>query len=202
MKVLILSLMFALGVTSLCLAQEKALLIDDFECVISGGLEGTVDFGTGGDSKLEVTASTDIQHGGKQSLKLTYDAVPGGYMWAARGFELDSKNTAWLVKTQDIDWAKYNAISFYMYGSNSGAYICFDIKDNGKEIWRTMASDDFTGWKQIVLPFADFYPRKDWQPDAADKNDTLDFPIKSYQFEPKAEAKGVLCIDDVELVKK
>jgi len=40
------------------------------------------------------------------SLKVTYDAVPGGYMWIARGFGLDAKNTAWLVKNEDIKWAK------------------------------------------------------------------------------------------------
>jgi len=183
-------------------AQEKGLLIDDFEGAISGGPEGTVDFGTGENSKVEVTAATDIKHTGNQSLKVTYNALPGGYMWVARGFNLDAKNTAWLVKPEEIDWKKYNAISFWMYGSNSGTNIAFDVKDNGKEIYRFMLTDDFTGWKQIECPFSDFYPRGDWQPDGADKNGALDFPIKSYQFEPKAEAKGVVYFDTVELVNK
>ncbi|MDD5730974.1 MAG: carbohydrate binding domain-containing protein [Candidatus Omnitrophica bacterium] len=196
---LALVLLFAPG----CYAQEKkGLLIDDYEYAISGGPDGTVDFGAGGDSKVEVTAATDIKHSGKQSMKITYDARPGGYMWVARGFDLDAKNTAWLVKTQDIDWKKYNAFSFYVYGSNSATNVAFDIKDNGKEIWRYIFSDDFTGWKQIVVLFSDFNLRRDWQPENAEKNETMDFPIKSYQFEPKAEAKGVLYVDDMELITK
>jgi hypothetical protein len=202
MKILSCVVALVLCAASLCYAQGKGLLLDDFEGVINGGPEGSVDFGTGGDSKLEVAAATDIKETGTQSLKVTYDAKPGGYMWVARGFELDSKNTAWLVKPQDIDWTKYNAISFYMYGCNSMMNMAFDIKDNGKEMYRYNVTDDFTGWKQIICPFADFYPRGDWQPESADKNGTLDFPIKSYQFEPKAEAQGTVYFDTVELIKQ
>lgn len=89
-----------------------------------------------------------------------------------------------------------------MYGSNTGTNIAVDIKDNGKEIWRTMVADDFSGWKKIVCPFSDFYARGDWQPESVDKNGTLDFPIKSYQFEPKAETKGIVYFDTVELTKQ
>ncbi len=202
MKILSLVLACALCAGSACLAQEKGLLFDDFEGAISGGPEGTVDFGSGGDSCVEVAAAKDIKNTGEQSLKVVYDAKQGGYMWVARGFELDARNAAWLVKPQDIDWTKYNAISFYMYGSNSGALIAFDVKDSGKEMFRAMITDDFTGWKQIVLPFDDFYSRGDWQPDDADKNGSLDFPLRSYQFEPKAEAKGTLYFDTAELIKK
>lgn len=202
MKLVHLSLVFLLCIVSVCGAQAKGLLIDDFEGTISGGTDGTVDYGAGSESKVEVCAATDIKQTGSQSLKIVYDAKAGGYMWIARGFDLDAKNTAWLVKLADIDWTKYSAFSFSMYGSNSGVNIAFDVKDNGKEIFRAIFSDDFTGWKQIVLPFSDFSARRDWQPEAAEKNDTLDFPIKSYQFEPKAEAQGVVYFDTVELIKQ
>jgi len=187
-----------------CLAegQEQVLLLDDFECAISGGPEGTVDFGAGGGSEVEVTSDTSIKNTGNQSLKVTYNAVPGGYIWVARGFGLDAKSTAWLVKTEDIDWTKYNAIAFYAYGSNSQAKIAFDIKDKANEIWRFMFDDDFQGWKRITCPFSEFYARGDWQPDSADKNGVLDFPLKSYQFEPRPEAKGVIYFDGVELINK
>jgi hypothetical protein len=105
------------------LAQDKGLLIDDFEGRIFGGPEGTVDFGAGGGSSVEVAAATDIRYSGKQSLKITYDAVSGGYIWIARGFGLDAKNTAWLIKPEDIDWQKLRGIASYMYGSNSKARI-------------------------------------------------------------------------------
>jgi hypothetical protein len=189
------------AIAAIVFAQSQNLLIDDFEVSISGGPEGTLDFGSGNGSSVDVTASTDIKNSGKQSIKVAFDAVSGGYMWVARGFGLDAKNTGWLVKPEDIKWNEYTAISFYMYGSDSKTKVAFDIKDSANEIWRYMTEDNFTGWKQIVCPFKEFVARDDWQPDSADKNGTLDFPIRSYQFEPRPAAKGTLYFDTVELVK-
>ena len=39
----------------------------------------------------------------------------------------------------------------------------------------------------------------DWQPDDAVKNGVLDFPLKSFQFEPRTPGEGVIYIDKVEL---
>lgn len=200
MKILIFTLVFSLSINVLSFAQDQGLLIDDFEVAISGGAEGTVDFGTGNGSSIEVTVATEIKHSGSQSLKVVYDAVPGGYMWVARGFGLDAKNTTWLIKPEDIDWKKYSAISFYIYGSNSQAKVAFDIKDNGNEMWRFIVEDNFPGWKEIVCPLAEFFSRRDWQPNSADRNANLDFPLQSYQFEILAPAKGTLYFDEVKLI--
>ncbi len=202
MKITTYVLCFVFCVFASCFAQEKGLLLDDFEKAISGGSDGTVDFGAGGGSSIEVTAAQDIKQSGRQSLKLIFDAVPGGYMWVARGFNLDAKNADWLIKPEDIDWQRYNAFSFYMYGNDSKAQIAFDIKDSGNEIWRFMLEDNFKDWKQIVSPFSEFFARTDWQPDNTDKNANLDFPIESFQFEPRPQSKGVVYFDTVELIKK
>jgi len=215
MKRLLLGIVFLLSVVSCGCAQEKApgqagqepqapsaVLLDNFEGAISGGAEGTVDFGAGNGSSVQVSASTDIMHTGKQSLKAEFDAVSGGYMYIAKGFGLDAKNAAWLMKPADIDWTKYSALSFYLYGSDSKTQVAVDVKDSGNEIWRFLVKDDFKGWKQIVCPLKDFFARGDWQPDNADKNATMDFPLKSYQFEPLPVAKGILYFDDVELIKQ
>jgi len=202
MKILHIVLIICLCLTASCFGQDKSLLIDDFEVAISAGPDGSVDFGAGGGSSVEVTASTDTIYSGKQSLKVVYNAVAGGYMWIARGFGLDAKNAVWIVRPEDIKWSEYNAVSFYVYGSDSKTRVAFDIKDNGNEMWRYMFEDNFKGWKQIVCPFNEFFVRPDWQPDAADKNANLDFPIKSFQFEPLPEAKGTLYLDTVELIKK
>ena len=201
MRNFIITLAVILFFSSLCFAQGEGLLLDDFEGAICGGLDGTVDFGSGNGSSVDLTASTDITHSGKQSLKVIFDAVPDGYMWVARGFGLDANNAGWLVKPEEIKWNEFSAISFYMYGSDSKAKVALDVKDNGGEIWRFMAEDNFKGWKQIVCPFKDFVVRDDWQPDNADKNGTLDFSLRSYQFEPRPEAKGTLYFDDVELIR-
>lgn len=202
MKRFILALAVVTLAVAPAFAQDNNLLIDDFEIAVSGGPDGTVDFGAGSGSSVEVTSASDIKQWNNMSIKVTYDAVPGGYMWIARGFGLDVKNTAWLVKNSDIKWQDYKAIAFYMYGSASKAQIAFDLKDSGGEIYRFITQDDFEGWKQIVCPFDGFMARSDWQPDSADKNDVMDFPIKSYQFEVLAPAKGTLYFDKVELIKK
>ncbi|KPK98903.1 MAG: hypothetical protein AMJ95_02185 [Omnitrophica WOR_2 bacterium SM23_72] len=201
MRILHIILILCLVMTGLCCAQNQSqgLLLDDFEGPITGGPEGTVDFGAGNGSSVDVTAAQDIKYSGNQSLKAVYDAVSGGYMYIARGFGLDAKNTAWLVKPEDIDWAEYKAFSFYVYGSDSKTQVAFDIKDNGNEMWRFSFEDNFKGWKKITCLFNMFFARDDWQPNNADNNLTLDFPIKVFQFEPRPQAQGTLYFDRVEL---
>ncbi|MFH1678989.1 MAG: carbohydrate binding domain-containing protein [Candidatus Omnitrophota bacterium] len=185
-------------------AQEPGgLLIDSFEGIIKGGIDGTVDFGAGNGSSVDVSASTDIKYCGEQAIKVAYNAASGGYIWIGRGYGLDAAGAgAWEVLPNDINWPEYSAISFYMYGQNSSRFIAFDIKDAGSEMWRFMVQDNFSGWKQVVCSFPEFYARGDWQPSTADKNANLDFPLKSFQFEPRPEGQGVLYFDCVELIKQ
>ncbi|MCM8792107.1 MAG: hypothetical protein NC826_03025 [Candidatus Omnitrophica bacterium] len=181
---------------------EEALLIDDFENKLFGGPQGTVDFGSGNGSEVKVSASHEIKYSGNQAIRVDFKAVEGGYMWVARGFDLDASNTQWFIHPKDIKWSDYYAISFYMYGTSSQTDVVLDIKDNGSEMWRFLFKDDFSGWRRIICPFDKFFSRTDWQPDSSDRNGILDFPIKSYQFEILPFAEGTLYFDKVELVKK
>jgi hypothetical protein len=201
-KLTFLAIAIVLGITIFSFAETDYLLIDDFEVPISGGPEGTVDFGAGNGSSVEVTAEKSVINSGEQAIKVVYDAVPGGYMYIAKGAGLDAKNAAWKLKPEDIKWEEYEAISFYIFGTDSKQNIAFDIKDNGDELWRFNVVDDFKGWRKIVCSFDKFMVRDDWQPENADKNSQLDFPIKIFQFEPLPEGKGTIYIDTVELVKK
>lgn len=193
---------FVLSVAGACWAAGSNLLVDDFEIVVSNGPEGTVDFGSGNGSTVEVTQTTDIKNTGNQSLKVTYDAVNDGYIYVARGNGLDAKNAQWTINPADIKWEDYSALSFYLYGTDSKAKIAFDVKDNGGEIWRFITDDDFKGWKKVVVSFDKLVMRDDWQPNDADKNGVIDFPIRVFQFEPLPGSKGTLYFDTVELVKK
>jgi len=198
---LVLTAIIFLCATGLCFAQQKTLVIDDFEGPLTGGKNGTVDFGAGNGSTVEVSADTSIKYGGSQSLRADYIAMPGGYIWIARGYGLAALNSSWLVKPEDIDWSKYSAFAFYMYGNGSKATVSFDIHDAGQEIWRVLTKDTTKGWRRVLCPFAQFNQRDDWQPSTAVKNNRLDFPIQSYQFEPR-ESQGTLHFDKVELVEK
>lgn len=183
--------------------DSNEILLDDFEGVISVGEGGTVDFGSGGGSTVEVSGSKETKYHGEQALEIKFDAISGGYMWVARGYDLDVKGAAaWLIEPKDIDFGKFNAISFYVYGANTGTQIAVDLVDNGYEYWRYLIDDNFTEWKEFVITFGDFFARGDWQPEKADKNAELNFPIKVFQFEPRPIGRGIIYVDYVRLVKK
>ncbi|MEU3224988.1 glycoside hydrolase family 3 N-terminal domain-containing protein [Streptomyces sp. NPDC006976] len=74
------------------------------------------------------------------------------------------------------DWSAHKGIRFWWYGQNtaplppgSGKRISFEIKDGGtdgeaSELWTTSFTDDWEGWHQVEIPFADFTYRGDYQP--------------------------------------
>ena len=202
MRKIILVSALVFGLATFAFAQESNLLLDDFEIGVVGGPEGTVDFGAGNGSSVEVASAADTKYWNDLSLKVTYDAVTGGYIYIARGYGLDAKKAGWNVKPETIKWDDYKAIAFYMYGRDSKERIAFDLKDNGGELWRFVSEDNFKGWKEVICPFQGFVARTDWQPEIANKNGVIDFPLQSYQFEPLPPAKGVLYFDKVELIKK
>jgi len=177
-------------------------VIDSFEGKLIKGANATVDYGAGSGNTVKIFFVNKPVYQGKQALKIVYDASVGGYMWVARGYGLTQKNAGqWKISPQKIKWDKYNAFVFYLYGQNSGNKIAIDLIDNGREYWRSLIKDDKVGWKEVVIPFNNFFCRTDWQPDRAVKNKKLDFPIRAFQFEPKT-GKGVIFVDKVCLHKK
>jgi len=182
-----------------CSKPGNEILLDSFEGKLN---HQTVDYGASIGSSLKIEAEKQLKVCGRQSMKMTYSLARDGYMWAARGYNIDVKGAArWLVKPTDIQWEEFDRFSLYMYGSNSGGVVNFDIKDAGGEMWRFVIKDDFKGWKEIVCPFSSFFVRKDWQPSSAERNELLDFPIMSFQFEPRGTTKGIYYFDCVKLLK-
>lgn len=182
-----------------CSKAPEEVMIDSFEGQID---KVTVDYGAAEGSSLKVEADANIKMCGVQSLKIDYELKPSGYMWIARGYNLDVKGAAkWGVLPQNIKWRSFNAVSLQIYGTNNGGVVAFDIKDKGGEIWRYIIDDDFTGWREIICPLKNFFVRKDWQPDSAVKNEVLDFPIMSFQFEPRLPGKGVYYFDCVKVIR-
>jgi hypothetical protein len=186
-----------MGIVLLGCESAPDLLIDNFEGALNSQ---TVDFGASEGSALRVTASEEFKVCDSQSMKIEYTLKTSGYMWVARGFNLDVEGAGqWLVKPEEIPWRRYNAIRLSMYGRDSPGVVAFDIKDSGGEMWRFLLDDDFQGWKEIVCPFSQFFVRGDWQPDTADNNEVLDFPIMSFQFEPRLPGSGVYYFDCIAL---
>jgi beta-glucosidase len=118
-------------------------------------------FTWGGDSDdpptLALTAREDAPEGDKV-LTGSYDI--SGYGGFTHDFAADRPAH---------DWSAHKGIRLWWEGRNTGKKIPFEIKDGGangeaSELWTTSFTDDFTGWKQIELPFTDFTYRTDYQP--------------------------------------
>lgn len=151
-------------------AAQAAPAADDPAPVPVDRFEGEVPFAGqpaegiftwGGDSDdppaLRLTARPDAPEGEKV-LTGTYDISGYG------GFTHD-----YAADRPAHDWSAHKGIRLWWEGQNNGRKIPFEIKDGGangeaSELWTTSFTDDFTGWKQIELPFADFTYRTDYQP--------------------------------------
>ncbi|MEV6960830.1 glycoside hydrolase family 3 N-terminal domain-containing protein [Streptomyces sp. NPDC051207] len=151
-------------------AATQAAGADDPAPVPVDRFEGEVPFASqpaeglftwGGDSDdppaLELTARDDAPEGDKV-LTGTYDISGYG------GFTHD-----YAAAGPARDWSAHRGIRFWWEGRGNGKRIAFELKDGGahgeaSELWTTSFTDDFTGWKQIEIPFSDFTYRTDYQP--------------------------------------
>ncbi|WP_405589478.1 glycoside hydrolase family 3 protein [Streptomyces sp. NBC_01092] len=121
--------------------------------------EGLFTWGSDNDDPpaLTLTARDDAPEGGKV-LTGSYDISGYG------GFTHD-----FAFAEPAHDWSAHKGIRLWWEGQDNGKKIPFELKDGGangeaSELWTTSFTDDFSGWKQIELPFTDFTYRTDYQP--------------------------------------
>ncbi|MFD3498263.1 glycoside hydrolase family 3 N-terminal domain-containing protein [Streptomyces sp. NPDC058676] len=136
--------------------------VDRFEGEVpfaSPPAEGIFTWGSDTDDPpaLRLTAREDAPEGDKV-LTGTYDISGYG------GFTHD-----FAFAEPAHDWSAHKGIRFWWDGRANGRKIAFEIKDGGadgeaSELWTTSFTDDFSGWKQIEIPFTDFAYRTDYQP--------------------------------------
>ncbi|MFF9090226.1 glycoside hydrolase family 3 N-terminal domain-containing protein [Streptomyces sp. NPDC014991] len=153
-------------------------------------------FTWGGDTDdpptLRLTDRADAPEGGK--------VLTGGYdISGYGGFTHDFAATA-----PAHDWSAHRGIRFWWDGRNNGRKTVFEIKDGGaggeaSELWTTSFTDDFTGWKQIELPFTDFTYRTDYQPVGGIDHVLGLKEMWGYAVTLPAGTKGDFALDDVEL---
>ncbi|QHC31531.1 glycoside hydrolase family 3 protein [Streptomyces sp. HF10] len=105
------------------------------------------------------------------------------------------------------DWSAHQGIRFWWEGHDNGKKIAFEIKDGGangeaSELWTTSFTDDFTGWKQIRIPFGDFTYRTDYQPVGGIDHILGLTRMWGYAVTLPAGTKGEFAMDEVELYGK
>ncbi|MGW7544127.1 glycoside hydrolase family 3 protein [Streptomyces sp. NPDC054770] len=156
-------------------------------------------FTWGGDSDdpptLQFADRTDAPEGAKV-LSGTYDISGYG------GFTHDFAATE-----PAHDWSAHKGIRFWWDGQDNGKKIPFEIKDGGangeaSELWTTSFTDDFTGWKQIEIPFTDFVYRTDYQPVGGIDHVLGLTQMWGYAVTLPVGVKGRFAMDDVELYGK
>ncbi|AYN39242.1 glycosyl hydrolase [Streptomyces dangxiongensis] len=179
-------------------ADEPAPVpVDRFEGEVpfaSQPAEGLFTWGGDADDPpaLRLTDRADAPEGGKV-LTGTYDISGYG------GFTHDFAATA-----PAHDWSAHRGIRLWWDGRNNGKKTVFEIKDGGahgeaSELWTTSFTDDFTGWKQVELPFSDFTYRTDYQPVGGIDHVLGLTEMWGYAVTLPAGAKGDFALDDVEL---
>ncbi|MHC5261662.1 glycoside hydrolase family 3 protein [Streptomyces sp. UC4497] len=156
-------------------------------------------FTWGGDTddhpKLELKERADAPEGAKV-LEGAYDISGYG------GFSHD-----YAADKPAHDWSAHKGIRLWWYGDNSGRKLTYELKDGGahgeaSELWTTSFTDDFTGWKQVELPFTQFEYRTDYQPvGGIDHVLGLD-KMWGYAVTLPTGAKSQFAMDDVELYGK
>ncbi|MER7689482.1 glycoside hydrolase family 3 N-terminal domain-containing protein [Streptomyces sp. NPDC097610] len=160
----------------------------------AGGL-----FTWGGDADdppaLALTTRTDAPEGAKV-LSGTYDI--SGYGGFTHDFAFDQPAR---------DWSAHKGIRFWWDGQNNAKKVAFEIKDGGangeaSELWTTSFTDDFTGWKQIEIPFTDFTYRTDYQPVGGIDQVLGLTQMWGYALTLPVGVKGRFAMDDVELYGK
>ncbi|MFI9428628.1 glycoside hydrolase family 3 N-terminal domain-containing protein [Streptomyces achromogenes] len=153
-------------------------------------------FTWGGDTDdppaLRLADRADAPEGAKV-LTGTYDISGYG------GFTHDYAATA-----PAHDWSAHRGIRLWWDGRNNGRKITVEIKDGGahgeaSELWTTSFTDDFTGWKQVELPFTDFAYRTDYQPVGGIDHVLGLKEMWGYSITLPPGAKGDFALDGVEL---
>ncbi|MFI6012895.1 glycoside hydrolase family 3 protein [Streptomyces sp. NPDC051243] len=105
------------------------------------------------------------------------------------------------------DWSAHKGVRFWWDGRNNGKKIAFELKDGGtngeaSELWTTSFTDDFSGWKQIELPFTDFTYRTDYQPVGGIDHILGLTETWGYAVTLPVGTKGEFAMDGVELYGK
>ncbi|MFI7412439.1 glycoside hydrolase family 3 protein [Streptomyces sp. NPDC049627] len=144
---------------------------------------------------LTLTARADAPEGGKV-LAGTYDISGYG------GFTHD-----FAFAEPAHDWSAHKGLRLWWEGHNDGRKIPLELKDGGangeaSELWTTSFTDDFTGWKQIELPFTDFTYRTDYQPVGGIDHILGLTEIWGYSVTLPVGVKGEFAMDGVELYGK
>jgi predicted outer membrane repeat protein len=147
---------------------EPSALVDDFEFGLPYGTDANgieIGFVTFNDPNSDppLLSTTDtppapLPDAAESNHVLQMDLNVEAWAGFVHNFENEAVDT-WVSQ----DWSAYEGISFWLYGTGSGTSMFLDVLDNRNpdstaddaERWTFSFVDDFSGWQEIKIPFAD-----------------------------------------------
>lgn len=146
-------------------AKPRANVVDDFESGLPLGTDrsgipvGFIKFGDRGSVVRISATSTPPEGPGDAARENALRVDLNVQMWAgfAHFFQNDAADI-WV----SYDWSGFDALSFWLYGNNTGTALFVDVLDNRNrcssvddaERYVYNFKDDFSGWRLITVPFA------------------------------------------------
>ena len=117
---------------------------------------------------------------GNNAILVMYNLASGGWGGVQR------------IYAAPQNWSQYDQFGFRFHGNNTGNVIRFELladrapgsSGDTSERFEYRFVDDFSGWKDFVLPWSNFTRRPDWQPAGAPDNGWSLAEIWGYNFAP------------------
>ncbi len=182
-------------------AAGKYPVLDDFESGLSaeykkwGDFEGNPNTTTAITLTLTTAPTRTGAPDDNQALRVDYIIAPGGYGGFSRAYETSE------------DWSARDKLTFWMYGTNTGASIYIDLFDNrapgsaddtAERFSYEFITDNFEGWRYFDIPFSAFV-RKGWQPGGAPNDGLTLTEMWGLGFGFMGGVQGQLYLDDLAL---
>jgi outer membrane biosynthesis protein TonB len=139
-------------------AEGASKVIDSFE---SGSAAAWQPFSTGG-SSIRSAVATVHASGAASSTEITYDVAAAGSAGLERDF------------SPPQDWSAAPGLTLWVNGRGTGDTFLVQIYDAGHERWESRFKVDFTGWREIAVPFSGLTAAA-WQPQDARVDGVRDF---------------------------
>jgi hypothetical protein len=117
---------------------------------------------TNGASSIKTAGATTHASGASSSTEITYDVAAAGSAGMERTFDPPQ------------DWSTSTALTLWVNGQGAGNTFLVQVYDGGNERWESSFKVDFTGWRQMTIPFSSLTVAA-WQPPGARLDGVRDF---------------------------
>ncbi len=148
------------------------------------------DWYVGGAEGNAVTRSFPTGHGwrGGEAVRLEHHCFALA-PWANLYFDTHARR----------DWRGCDALALWCRGPGSGATVTIEVASTGDQRFVYRFSDDRTGWRRIIIPFAELVRRPDWQPIGAPNTALDQAHIRGLNIGLSSNNAGWLEFDDIAL---